>query len=99
MRCFILLCLPNMVVNRITLMQCEAREEQVVEIQRETDIMPKRRVTAMIDEADISQLEEIAQRQRVSLAWVIRDAVAGYLAENSERGGNLHAVSQAARSR
>lgn len=99
MRRFILLCLPNVVTNRITLMQCEAREEQVVELQSETDSMPKRRVTAMIDEADISRLEEIAQRQRVSLAWVIRDAVAGYLAEKSEKGGNLHAASQAARSR
>ncbi|GGA29027.1 hypothetical protein GCM10011326_46270 [Salipiger profundus] len=70
-----------------------------MEIQSETDSMPKRRVTAMIDEADISQLEEIAQRQRVSLAWVIRDAVAGYLAEKSEESGSLHAASHAARSR
>lgn len=91
--------LPNVVAARINLMQSEARKEQVVEIQSETDSMPKRRVTAMIDEADISQLEEIAQRQRVSLAWVIRDAVAGYLAEKSEESGSLHAALHAARSR
>nr|WP_254429886.1 ribbon-helix-helix protein, CopG family [Ruegeria atlantica] len=44
----------------------------------------------MIDQADILRLEEIAQRQRVSLAWVIRDAVSGYLAEKSECDNGLH---------
>lgn len=49
--------------------------------------MSKRRVTAMIDEADISRLEQIAQQQRVSLAWVIRDAVADYLADKTRKDG------------
>jgi len=43
--------------------------------------MCKRRVTAMLDEQDISDLEAIAKSHRVSLAWVIRDAVSLYLLE------------------
>ncbi|WP_170419738.1 ribbon-helix-helix protein, CopG family [Ruegeria atlantica] len=61
-----------------------------MDIQSGTKNMPKRRITAMIDQADILRLEEIAQRQRVSLAWVIRDAVSGYLAEKSECDNGLH---------
>ena len=41
--------------------------------------MGKRRVTVMLDQTDISELEAKAQSQRVSLAWVIRDAVKTYL--------------------
>lgn len=35
----------------------------------------------MLEERDISELETIAENQRVSLAWVIRDAVSVYLSE------------------
>lgn len=35
----------------------------------------------MLDEQDISDLEAIAKSHRVSLAWVIRDAVSVYLFE------------------
>ena len=40
----------------------------------------KRRITSMLDKSDIAALESIAQSGRVSLAWVIRDAVRAYLA-------------------
>lgn len=75
---------PNVVANLITLMHSEAWKEAVVEMQSGFENMSKRRVTAMIDEADISQLERIAQQQRVSLAWVIRDAVSNYLSDKSD---------------
>ena len=39
----------------------------------------KRRVTSMLDKSDIAALEAIAQDRRVSLAWVIRDAIRAYL--------------------
>jgi len=37
----------------------------------------------MIDEADMAELEMIAQAQRVSLAWVIRDAIKQYLGDRA----------------
>lgn len=43
----------------------------------------KHRTTFMIDKADVAELEAIAQEQRVSLAWVIRDAVKQYLSDRS----------------
>ena len=43
----------------------------------------KRRTTFMIDEEDAVELEEIAHAQRVSLAWVLRDAVKRYLADRA----------------
>lgn len=43
----------------------------------------KRRTTFMIDEPDMLELEAIASSQRVSLAWVIRDAVKSYLTERA----------------
>lgn len=69
-----------------------------MEAQSGTSSMTKRSVTAMIDEGDISKLEEIAQRQRASLAWVIRDAVADYLAKESGRSSGMEAGSQEVRS-
>lgn len=52
--------------------------------------MCKRRVTAMLDEQDISDLEAIAKSHRVSLAWVIRDAVSAYLIEkNAPKSGEV----------
>lgn len=69
-----------------------------MEAQSGTSSMTKRRVTAMIDVVDISKLEEIAQRQRVSLAWVIRAAVADYLAEESGRTSRFVAGSPEVRS-
>jgi hypothetical protein len=39
----------------------------------------KRRVTSMLERSDIAELESIARQRRVSLAWVIRDAVRAYL--------------------
>lgn len=68
-------------------------------MQSEVENTSKRRITAMIDEADISRLEEIAQRQRVSLAWVIRDAVTEYLAEGAKRRGSSREAGQEARAR
>ena len=49
--------------------------------------MSKRRITAMIDDRDISRLVELARRQRVSLAWIIRDAVADYLTRKPQGDG------------
>lgn len=43
----------------------------------------KRRITFMLDESDIAELEVIAQDHRVSLAWVIRDAVDLYLSDRA----------------
>lgn len=43
--------------------------------------MFKRRITAMLEERDISALESIAENQRVSPAWAIRNAAAVYLSE------------------
>lgn len=68
-------------------------------MQNEVDNMSKRRITAMIDEADVSRLGEIAKRQRVSLAWVIRDAVTEYLAEESKKHGYSQETGQKARAR
>ena len=45
--------------------------------------MGKRRVTAMLDESDITELEVIAEQNRVSLAWVIRAAISNYLESES----------------
>ena len=45
--------------------------------------MGKRRVTSMLEEADIAKLEAIARNQHVSLAWVVRDAVRAYLSGGS----------------
>lgn len=52
-------------------------------VEREREVAPKRRTTFMIDEADIAELEIIAQAQRVSLAWVIRDAIKHYLEDRA----------------
>lgn len=49
----------------------------------ESEVVGKRRVTCMLDEVDIVELEAIAQSKRVSLAWVIRDSVRIYLAEQA----------------
>lgn len=45
--------------------------------------MGKRRITAMLDESDIAELEIIAEQNRVSLAWVIRAAISNYLESES----------------
>ncbi|WP_109313703.1 ribbon-helix-helix domain-containing protein [Ruegeria sp. AU67] len=50
--------------------------------------MGKRRVTAMLDESDITELEAIAEQNRVSLAWVIRAAISNYL----ESEGQTHLI-------
>lgn len=46
--------------------------------------MGKRRITAMLDERDIAELEGIAEQNRVSLAWVIRAAISNYLESESQ---------------
>jgi hypothetical protein len=51
--------------------------------ERKREAAPKRRTTFMIDEADMAELEMIAQAQRVSLAWVIRDAIKRYLGDRA----------------
>lgn len=43
----------------------------------------RRRITFLLDEGDIAELEAIAQDHRVSLAWVIRDAVKMYLSDRA----------------
>lgn len=68
-------------------------------MQSEVENTSKRRITAMIDEADISRLEKIAQRQRVSLAWVIRDAVTEYLAERAKKRNSSREAGQEARAK
>ena len=38
-----------------------------------------RRVSVSFDAADYEELQKIAAEKRVSLAWVVRDAVAAYI--------------------
>lgn len=38
-----------------------------------------RRVSVSFDAADYEELRQIAAEKRVSLAWVVRDAVAAYI--------------------
>lgn len=38
-----------------------------------------KRVTASLPQEDYSKLEEIAYKKRVSIAWVIREAVTKYI--------------------
>lgn len=40
-----------------------------------------KRVTASLPQGDYSKLEEIAYKKRVSIAWVIREAVTEYIHE------------------
>ena len=40
---------------------------------------PVRRVSVSFDAADYEELRRIAAEKRVSLAWVVRDAVAAYI--------------------
>lgn len=40
---------------------------------------PVRRVSVSFDAADYEELRKIAAEKRVSLAWVVRDAVAAYI--------------------
>lgn len=47
--------------------------------------MAKRRITSMLEEDDISALKAIARSRRVSIAWVIRDAIRAYLDEGRVR--------------
>ncbi len=61
----------------------------------EEDGMAKRRVTAMLEEDDISALMAIARSRRVSLAWVIRDAVRLYLDNGQMPDSNLGKSSDA----
>lgn len=42
------------------------------------------RTTVTIPKASYSEIERIAREKRVSVAWVVREAVAEYLAENVE---------------
>jgi Ribbon-helix-helix protein, copG family len=49
----------------------------------ESQASAKRRTTFMIDASDVAELEAIADIQRVSLAWVIRDAVKRYLSDRA----------------
>ena len=71
----------NGVAFRIILKQTEVRLSNRQLQHAWGTAMCKRRVTAMLDEQDISDLETIAKSHRVSLAWVIRDAVSVYLME------------------
>ena len=40
---------------------------------------PRRRVSVSFDAADYEELQRIAAAKRVSVAWVVRDAVAAYI--------------------
>lgn len=42
------------------------------------------RTTVTIPKTDYSEIEKIARDKRVSVAWVVREAVAEYLADNPE---------------
>lgn len=46
---------------------------------RSADAAPKQRVSISLDPADHAELKRIAARQRVSLAWVVREAVRDYI--------------------
>ena len=37
------------------------------------------RMSVSVDATDYAELKEVAEEKRVSIAWVIRDAVAAYL--------------------
>ncbi len=39
----------------------------------------RKRLTITLPEADITLLDALAKEKRVSLAWVVREAVRGYL--------------------
>jgi metal-responsive CopG/Arc/MetJ family transcriptional regulator len=41
------------------------------------------RTTVSLPTVDYEELEQIARRKKVSIAWVIRDAVENYLAQQS----------------
>ena len=43
------------------------------------------RLSISLSAEDKAGLERIAAKKRVSIAWVIRDAVAGYLAKNTQK--------------
>ena len=43
------------------------------------------RISLSISAEDKSSLERIANEKRVSIAWVIRDAVSGYLVQNTKK--------------
>ena len=46
---------------------------------RPRDTAPRQRVSISLDAADHAQLKRIADERRVSLAWVVRDAVRDYI--------------------
>jgi predicted transcriptional regulator len=43
------------------------------------------RITLSLSSEDKAALSEIADQKRVSIAWVIRDAITRYLAEKSKK--------------
>lgn len=50
--------------------------ESEVEAQKARDVM---RLSVSVDAVDYADLKAIAAQKRVSIAWVVRDAVAAYL--------------------
>ncbi len=51
----------------------------MVQADRERSQHTVRRVSVSFDAADYEELRKIAAEKRVSLAWVVRDAVAAYI--------------------
>ena len=59
----------------------------------------KRRMTFMIEQSDVAELEAIAEARRVSLAWVIRDAVKEYLGQQAPLLRSTRSSTQTRRAR
>lgn len=47
------------------------------------DTNPKQRLSVSLDASDHADLKRIANQRRVSLAWVVRDAVRSYIDRQS----------------
>lgn len=50
---------------------------------RSTDTTPKQRLSVSLDASDHADLKRLAEEQRVSLAWVVREAVGEYIYRRS----------------
>lgn len=50
---------------------------------RPADTTPKQRLSVSLDASDHADLKRLAEEQRVSLAWVVREAVGEYIYRRS----------------
>jgi hypothetical protein len=62
-------------------MHCDAEQRMATTTDEDESTV---RTTVTIPKSSYSEIEKIARDKRVSVAWVVREAVAEYLAENVE---------------